>query len=928
MKRILHLLAFGLLLPAISCNSKNELNQRRLVDGFENPPAQARPFVRWWWNGNCVTEKEILRQLDILSAAGVGGVEINPIAMPEEAAKTDAEAILWLSPQWNQMLKTAVEGARRRGMIADMILGSGWPFGGGFLELEETIQAVGYNKKILHGPREFKGNVQDLIEIPEAEFGYKGRQFGDILFVMLAPEHPESMAACVDMKEKIQKDGSLEFSIPEGKHVLYIGIVQKAFRQVMFGAPGADGPVLDHYNRASVEHYLKRSSETLSPYFQGSLGNGFRAVFCDSIELSKANWTAAMQDEFQERCGYNILPWLPFVLQEDKLLADGVFRDQVRRARYDFSRTLCGLYNENFVIPFHNWCRANNTKSRYQAYGYPWLMGMLDGYMVPDIPEGDTWLFNDWMDMDLIRYAVWNKYAASGAHLTGKPLVGCEAMTNTKGVFSASLEYIKQASDLTFISGCNHFILHGFNYSPPEAGIPGWVRFGTYFSEHNPWWPYFKYWADYNSRISWVLQESRPVVQVAILGPSADVWSRDGLEREPFMLTPDYLHYLWQPIHNNGCSADYVNETVLKQAEFKNGRLCFGPMQYDLLVLASVKTLDPETAEAVYEFAKAGGKIAFIEHLPDRSAGFIDAEKNDRKVRDAIQKTLEVGGQRTVRLEKPQSDTMIDWADDLLTRFDISRSVVLKKKDKRLFQIHHRQGVRDIYFFSNQNRDKTLSFDAVFPVNGKTAWRWDPQTAARSSVVSVSNTVSVVLEPLESLLLVFEPQQNLKNAASAASLPKEHAVFPIGGPWAVKLDSMNGDSFDITMDKLLDLSKNTNDHLRNFAGTITYTKEFENSGKDISAIDLGIVYGVSDVMLNGEHLGVRWWGRHRYDVPALKLGRNTLVIKVATVPFNYIQSLKQDALAQQWTKNQNLQPCGLIGPVELISPLEHTEKKH
>jgi len=127
------------------------------------------------------------------------------------------------------------------------------------------------------------------------------------------------------------------------------------------------------------------------------------------------------------------------------------------------------LFQERFVYPFHNWCKANGTQSRYQAYGHPWLMGMLDGYMVPDIPEGDTWLFNNWMGLDEIRYAVWNKYASSGAHLTGKPLIGCEAMTNTKGVFSATLEYIKQAGDLTFITGCNHFVLHGFNYPGPKT---------------------------------------------------------------------------------------------------------------------------------------------------------------------------------------------------------------------------------------------------------------------------------------------------------------------------------------------------------------------------------------------------------------------------------------------------------------------------
>jgi hypothetical protein len=54
-----------------------------LFAAFRDPPSRYRPFVRWWWNGGCVTGKEILRELDLLKEAGIGGVEINTLAMPE-----------------------------------------------------------------------------------------------------------------------------------------------------------------------------------------------------------------------------------------------------------------------------------------------------------------------------------------------------------------------------------------------------------------------------------------------------------------------------------------------------------------------------------------------------------------------------------------------------------------------------------------------------------------------------------------------------------------------------------------------------------------------------------------------------------------------------------------------------------------------------
>ena len=54
----------------------------RLLSIFRNPPVTSKPFVRWWWNGDKLSAKEILRELDVMKEAGIGGVEINPIAFP------------------------------------------------------------------------------------------------------------------------------------------------------------------------------------------------------------------------------------------------------------------------------------------------------------------------------------------------------------------------------------------------------------------------------------------------------------------------------------------------------------------------------------------------------------------------------------------------------------------------------------------------------------------------------------------------------------------------------------------------------------------------------------------------------------------------------------------------------------------------------
>ena len=139
-----------LLLVVVAATTMPAAGEDKLYTGFQNPPAQARPFVRWWWNGNCPTEKEILRELDVLKEAGIGGVEINPIAMPggkEQFKDANATPLEWLSPEWNKMVKVACDGAKQRGMIADLIVGSGWPFGGRILQPGEQIQIINLGKK-------------------------------------------------------------------------------------------------------------------------------------------------------------------------------------------------------------------------------------------------------------------------------------------------------------------------------------------------------------------------------------------------------------------------------------------------------------------------------------------------------------------------------------------------------------------------------------------------------------------------------------------------------------------------------------------------------------------------------------------------------------------------------------------------------------
>ena len=108
--------------------------------------------------------------------------------------------------------------------------------------------------------------------------------------------------------------------------------------------------------------------------------------------------------------------------------------------------------------------------------------------------------------------------------------------------------------------------------------------------------------------------------------------------------------------------------------------------------------------------------------------------------------------------------------------------------------------------------------------------------------------------------------------------------------------------------------------LKSFAGEAVYEKEIQvDNPAALSLLSLGKVHGVSELAINGQKIGVRWYGKHIYDVSGhLKKGENNLSIKITTIAGNYLKSLKDNQTAQRWTSGQPFYPVGMMGPVELF----------
>jgi hypothetical protein len=945
--RLFSLLTAAIVLPFFAPPGRSSAADDPLFAAFQDPPARYRPFVRWWWNGGCVTAPEILRELDLLKAAGIGGVEINTIAMPEgtdPATLAGVRCHEWLSPEWSGLVHAAALGARERGMSADLIVGSGWPFGGRFLEGPERTQRVRLVKKPLTGPGVFEERLEALAAGRERRRGEVAVP-PHLVFLRLVPAGRTRFEPGMDLLGALRADGNVRFEIPPGDHVLFAGIREEGYTHVKLGAPGADGPVLNHFDAAAVRKYLDRMSTSLGPVLGGRLGNALRATFVDSLELDFANWTDDLPVEFERRRGYALEPYLPFVLDVGGEKEGTPLADTVRRARYDFHRTVVELFEERFLGTYAEWCRANGVLSRVQAYGRE--TDPIEGGRLVDIPEGESWFWSDHTRI-LPSPTVVDRYVSSAARLAGKRLTSYEAMTNAVPVFRAMPADMKRLYDQSLLRGVLHPIIHGFNYSPREAGFPGWVRFGTWLNERNPWWPYLRLFTDYAARLTAVFAQADGETSVALLGPKADEWARYRRLYQPFpeVALPWYHYALGDALAEVGYGSDFVNERVVQQATASAARLRYGSRSWEALLVLDAESLEPATAAALAAFARAGGKVLFVGRAPSRSPGLADAAARDEAVREALDEaragapgrvavvpasaTGPLGDYEYVRLGLPAfaRRSLLFWVETTLPAFGIVPAVRIDAPHPDVAQIRARAGGRDVVLFAHTGRSGPAAFRARFTTGDARPWRWDPQTGKRAPYPFEKrpDDLWIHLDPSESLLLVFETEPEATKAEEAASpvaLPSDlppREWTTLSGAWDVSFrHGIENRSFERALRPLEDLSLSPDPELASFAGTAVYRTAFEVPDARFDRLDLGVLNGVARVRLNGRPLGVRWWGRPVFDVRGvLVAGRNTLEVEVTTTVANYARSLRDNPAAHRWASWFPPIPAGLEGPVRLV----------
>jgi hypothetical protein len=652
---------------------------------FLDPPADSRIMMRWWWFGPSVTREELDAEMRHMKEGGIGGFEVAtvyPLAVDDPSRDLLNEP--YLSPGFLDKVAFTARRARELGLRMDLTLGSGWSFGGPYIT--PALAAT----RLRSERREIASGVTSLARPSSFEH--------DRLVAAFVGRGSAQEADPSTFRELVvPQSGAIRLPDGAGPRVVVFYFAGQTGQVVKRAAVGADGYVLDHYNRAAIDLHLREAGDKLlSVVDPGSIDS----VFCDSLEVYDADWTMDLLEEFSKRRGYELRPLLPIAE-----FGAGERADAIRR---DYGRTLTELFEERFLVPMQAWATKKGVRFRIQNYGVP--PAALASARHADIVDGEGF---EWRALSTARWA------SSAAHLFNKPVASSEAWTWLHSpAFRATPLDLKAEADLHFLSGINQLIGHGWPYSPPAAGSPGWMFYAAgAFTDKNPWWPVMPDVARYLQRVSFLLRQGEPVGDVALYAPTEDAWAQIRPATSRGLNLAAGIRELIGPrlipaILDAGHAFDLIDDRTLSEATAR---------RYRAVVVPQVKLMPDSTRRWLTDFAANGGRV-----VTDRAGADLSA----------------------------------------LLAAALPADVALDPLTPAVGFVHRRLRDADVYFLVNTS-NAPRSVRARF--GNQTEWgeSWDAMTGAVEPLDASNGAIALTFEPYGSRVIVFRAGRSPASTSAA-----------------------------------------------------------------------------------------------------------------------------------------------------------------
>ena len=912
---------------------------------WPDAPAEARPGTRWWWLGSAVDEKNLTYNLEEYARTGMGAVEITPIYGVQG---NDANEIQFLTPGWMQMLRHTESEAARLGMKIDMNTGTGWPFGGPEVGIEDAACKLLIEEYTLKGGERLKAKIEVTDE--------KQRPYAKLCKLMAfrvltdgATPKEQKAVRCYDLTSKIE-NGKLVWKAPKGEWRLIAAFVGKTFQKVKRAAPGGEGYVMNHFSAKAVSNYLNRFERA----FAGKATDGSAGTpteyphnfFNDSYEVYGADWTDDLFEQFARRRGYKLEHFLPDFLSKDRT-------ETTRRIISDYRETLAELLQENFTRQWTDWAHKHGSRTRNQAHGSPG--NLIDLYATVDVPECEGFGLSDFGIRGLRKDSLTRpndsdlsmlKYASSAAHIAGKPFTTSETFTWLTEHFRTSLSQCKPDMDLMFISGVNHMYFHGTTYSPAEAAWPGWKFYASIdMSPTNNIWRDAPAFFDYVTRCQSFLQMGQPDNDFLVYLPVYDMWDEQDGRLLLFDIhkmakrAPRFIEAVHR-IYSAGYDMDYISDNFIRNAMCQDGKiLTSGGVSYKALVVPGARLMPADVLEKLLRLADEGATIVFLEQYPEDVPGLNTLEGRRTEFNKVLAQIKEREGKGHILFGTDYARTLAATAavpEEMKTTFGLSS-----------IRRSHPEGHH--YFISALKTEDTENWIPL-AVQARSAMLYNPMngTSGKARLRQNNDRTEVFLQLAsgESVILktfanqeVSAPEYGYWTPVVQNDVKKTSPVtYSFTGKWGFRFveasPAVAATPDSVSLGSWTEIPA---EGTKNVMGVACYATTFTlKSPADVEEwmLDLGDVRESARVRINGQAVATLIAVPYRCLVGKyLRPGVNTLEVEVTNLPANRIADMDRRDVPWRIYKDANIVnihykkdnygkwepvPSGLLGPVHLI----------
>ncbi len=649
-------------------------------------------------------------------------------------------------------------------------------------------------------------------------------------------------------------------------------------------AGGAKGLECDKFSSEAVS---KQVDSWFGLFKQRPHAEVVKYLHVDSWECGSQNWSRNFALEFKARRGYDLIPWLPVMIGIP--IGSAAQSDQVLR---DVRLTINELVHEVFFATVRQKARDYGVSLSSESVAPTMVSDGIEHYKYVDVPMGEYWLNSPTHDKptDMLD-------AISGAHVYGKRIVQAEGFTEVRGVWDETPAMVKPLLDRNFALGMNRLFFHVNTHNPWLDRKPGMTLdgIGLFFQRDQTWFPEAKGLVDYITRCQTLLQQGKPVVDIAVF---------TGEEMPSRALTPDRLVPMLpglfgaervaseqQRLANVGQPMEESPAGVWHSAGIVDLKDWINPLhgyQYDSM-----------NKDALLN-QPFGYKVLVV---PE--GALVSKEAKD--------KIAQLKQQGVMVIDKPyQQSTLNGIAPDAILPEGIAYA-------------HRQTADKDIYFLANQTAQQQ-TFSPVFRQHGGKAVVYDPLTDR-----SYDYQGTLTLPAYGSLFVCYG--QAVYSQGGNNSFPEREQLVPREGIRSPLWDVYFHESGIVLKgQELFDWSQHQDDRIRYFSGHARYTTTWKLKAGEVPTgrawLSLPEVKDIAHVWVNGKDCGIAWTAPYEVEITgALQKGKNLIEIEVVNTWHNALRGLDQGKApyegiwtnAKYRTKGDGLLPAGLLEPPIIIT---------